>query len=282
MHELSLVDATFLKEKTNLYHLSIQADLSGFSFCVFDNHQQKHIVFRKYILQTHMLIENFLKQTEELFKTDDLLLLPYASSSFMFLSQKSTLIPDSYFDKNQLKSYFEFNHPLDALDEIHYNYIPSVDAYNVFTLHNYIATAFSNQFKGIRFYHQAMPFIEKVLEYSTANQKEVVAIGLYHHFFDIMISSGDKLKLYNTFQYNGPNDVLYFILFICKQFNINPRQLELLLSGELSDLMTYSEAIREYIPGMQYMKSAGSSLADGLTRIKESRYFTLLNLAACE
>ena len=42
--------------------------------------------------------------------------------------------------------------------------------------------------------------------------------------------------------------------------------------------MTYSEAIREYIPGMQYMKSSGSSLADGLTRIKESRYFTLLNL----
>ena len=282
MHELSLVDATFLKEKTNLYHLSIQADLNGFSFCVFDNHQQKHIVFRKYILQTHMLIENFLKQTEELFKADDLLLLPYASSSFMFLSPKSTLIPDSYFDKNQLKSYFEFNHPLDTLDEIHYNYIPSVDAYNVFTLHNYIATAFSNQFKGIRFYHQAMPFIEKVLEYSTANQKEVVAIGLYHHFFDIMISSGDRLKLYNTFQYNGPSDVLYFILFICKQFNINPRQLELLLSGELSDLMTYSEAIREYIPGMQYMKSSGSNLADGLTRIKESRYFTLLNLAACE
>ena len=148
----------------------------------------------------------------------------------MFLSQKSTLIPDSYFDKNLLKSYFEFNHPLDALDEIHYNYIPSVDAYNVFTLHNYIATAISNQFKGVRFYHQAMPFIEKVLEYSTPIRRSC-GHRLYHHFFDIMISSGDRLKFYNTFQYNGPSDVLYFILFICKQFNINPRQLEIIALG---------------------------------------------------
>jgi hypothetical protein len=282
MHELSLVDATFQKERSDLYHLSIQADLSGFSFCLFDNHQNKHVVFRKYILQTNMLIENFLKHTEELFKTDDLLLLPYASSSFMFLSQKSTLIPDSYFDKSLLKSYFEFNHTLGALDEIHYNYIPSVDAYNVFALHTYIATAISNQLKGVRFYHQALPLIEKVLEYSTAKQKQIMAIGLNNQFFDIMVCSGDKLKLYNTFQYNGPTDLLYFILFICKQFNIEPRQLELLLSGELSDLITYSEAIREYIPGMQHIKPVESTLADGLTRIKESKYFTLLNLAACE
>lgn len=282
MHELSLVDTTFHKEKTHLYHLSIQADLNGFSFCLFDNGQKKHVVFRKYVLQTQLLIENFLMQVTALFKNDDLLSLPYASASFMFLSQKSTLIPDSYFDKNLLKSYFEFNQPLDVLDEIHYNYIPSLDAFNIFALHTYIAAEINNHLQGVRFYHQAMPFIEKVLEYSTAKQKQVMAVGLNHHFFDVVLSSGNQLKLYNTFQYNGPSDLLYFILFICKQFTIDPRQLDLLLSGELSDLLTYSEAIREYIPGVQYYRTEASNLAEGLSRIRESRYLALLNLAACE
>ena len=203
MHELSLVDTTFHKEKTHLYHLSIQADLNGFSFCLFDSQQKKHVVFRKYVLQTNLLVENFLKQMESIFNDDDLLSSSYASASFMFLSQKSTLIPDSYFDKNLLKSYFEFNHSLDALDEIHYNYIPSIDAFNVFTLHTYIAAEINSQLKGVRFYHQAMPFIEKVLEYSTAKQKQVMAVGLNNQFFDVILSTGEKLKLYNTFQYNN-------------------------------------------------------------------------------
>jgi len=281
MHELSLVDTTFQKEGTNQYHLSIQADLNGFSFCLYDSRQKKHVVFRKYVLQSNLLIENFLKAMEEIFNTDDLLSSSYASSSFMFLTQKSTLIPDSYFDKNLLKSYFEFNHALDTLDEIHYNYIPAIDAYNVFTLHTYMASEVGNHLKGVKFYHQAFPFIEKMLEYSSSRQKQIMAIGLNNQFFDIMVSQGSKLKLYNTFQYNSQTDLLYFILFICKQFNIEPRQLELLLSGELSDIMTYSEAIREYVPGMQYVKSTGSNMADGLARIKESKFFTLLNLALC-
>ncbi|MBN2764655.1 MAG: DUF3822 family protein [Bacteroidales bacterium] len=282
MHELSLVDTTFQKEKTEQYYLSIQADLNGFSFCLYDNQQKKHVVFRKYVLHTNQLIENFLKKLEDIFKTDDLLSLPYASSDFMFLSQKSTLIPDAYFDKNLLKSYFEFNHTLDALDEIHYNYIPYIDAYNVFTLHNYVATAVSHHIKGIKFYHQALPFIEKTMEYADARQKQIVAVGLNHVFFDILVCNGNKLKLYNTFQYAGPTDLLYFILFICKQCEIDPAQQELLLSGELSEILTYRDAIREYIPGMKDMKGEGIDLSDGLARIKESKYFNLLNLISCE
>lgn len=282
MPELNLVDATFQKERTKQCQLSVQADLNGFSFCIYDNQQKKHVVFRKYIFHTHILIENFLKHLEELFITDDLLLLPYSSSAFMFLSQKSTLIPDSYFDKNALKSYFEFNHLLDALDEIHYNYIPSIDAYNVFTIHNYIATAINSHIKGVGFYHQALPFIEKILAYSANKQKQIMAVNLNNQFFDIMVSAAGKLKLYNTFQYNTQADLLYFILFVCKQFQIEPLRLELILSGELSEMMTYREAIREYIPGMQYIKTTVNNLADGLTRVKESKYFALLNLVHCE
>jgi hypothetical protein len=282
MHELSLIDNTFRKDRTNAFHLSVQADLHGFSFCIFDHQQKKHVVFRKYFLQTHRLIENFIRQLEELLKTDDLLLLPYASSVFLFLSQKSTLIPDNYFDQRVLKSYLEFNHEMDVLDEIHYNYIPSVDAYNVFALHTYIASAINGHFKGVRFFHQAMPFIEKVSEYSDYRQKQIMAVNVNHHFFDVAVSSSGRLKLYNTFQYKGPTDLLYFILYICNQFEIDPLHLELVLSGELSDMMPYRDAIQEYVPGVQTVKTAENNLAEGLAKVKEPNYFTLFNLVHCE
>jgi hypothetical protein len=282
MNELSLIDNTFRKEHTSACHLSIQADLYGFSFCIFDHQQKKHIVFRKYFLETHRLLENFVQRMEELLKTDDLLMLPYASSVFLFLSQKSTLIPDNYFNQNTLRSYLEFNHELDVLDEIHYNYLPSVDAYNVFALHTNIASAISNHFKGVRFFHQAMPFIEKVSEYSDNRQKQIMAVNINHHFIDVAVSSSGRLKLYNTFQYKEPADLLYFILYICNQFEMDPLHLDLTLSGELSDMMSYRDVVREYIPGVQTLKTTDTYLAEGLAKVKESNYLTLFNLIHCE
>jgi hypothetical protein len=282
MHELSLIDNTFRKENTNHYQLSVQADLYGFSYSIFDPQQKKHIVFRKYFLQTNRSVESFLKQLEELLRTDDFLGLPYSSSVFLFLTQQSTLIPDAYFDQHMLKSYLEFNHEMDVLDEIHYNYLPSIDAYNVFAIHTYIASAVSNHFKGIRFYHQAMPLIEKVSELSGNLQKQIMAVNINHHFFDMTLSFSGRLKLYNTFQYKEQTDLLYFILYICNQFAMDPLQLDLFLSGELSDMMSYRDAIREYIPQVQTMKTIENSMADNLTKVKESTYFTLFNLIHCE
>jgi hypothetical protein len=260
----------------------MQADLHGFSFSIFDNQQKKHMVFRKYFLQIGHAQENFLKLMTELLKTDDLLKLPYSSSIFSFLSQKSTLIPDAYFDQHVLKSYLSFNHELNNLDEIHFNYIPSVDAYNVFALHTYIASAISNHFKGVRFIHQAMPLIEKISEESELRQKRIMAVNMNHDFFDLALCSGGMVKLYNTFQYQGPSDLLYFILYICRQFEIDPLQLELNLSGELSEMMSFRDAVKEYVPGMQTLKTDGNNLAEGLAKVKESTYFTLFNLIHCE
>ena len=282
MNELSLIDNSFRKEHTNACHLSVQADMHGVSFCIFDHQQKKHVAFRKYFLQTQRLMDNFVRQLEELLKTDDLLMLPYSSSVFLFLSQKSTLIPDNYFDQRMLKSYLEFNHELDALDEIHYNYLPSVDAYNVFALHTYIASAISHHFMGVRFYHQAMPFIERITDYSDNRQKQIMAVNINHHFFDVAVSSSSRLKLYNTFQYKEPTDLVYFILYICNEFEMDPLTLELVLSGELSDMMSYRDAIREYIPGVQTLKTADNNLSEGLAKVKESNYFTLFNLVHCE
>jgi hypothetical protein len=58
--------------------------------------------------------------------------------------------------------------------------------------------------------------------------------------------------------------------------------MELVLSGELSDMMSYRDAIREYIPGLQTLKTADNSLAEGLAKVRESNYFTLFNLIHCE
>jgi hypothetical protein len=63
---------------------------------------------------------------------------------------------------------------------------------------------------------------------------------------------------------------------------MDPLTLELVLSGELSDMMSYRDAIHEYIPGLQTLKTTDNNLAEGLAKVKESNYFTLFNLIHCE
>jgi hypothetical protein len=281
MHELSLVDDTFRKEGTNHCHLSIQADLNGFSFCIYHTGYQKHLVFRKYRYSSVLVYENAFRHLDEIFSVDDLLSLPYASSGFMLLTQKSTLIPDACYVKTQQESYLEFNHILDSSDNIYHNYLPFIDSHLVFALNRSIALNIETYIQGIRYYHHAFPFLYKILEVHAGKQKQSITVNLNHQFFDLAVTGNGKLKLYNTFQYSSPTDLLYYILFICREFSIEPGKAEVFLSGELCDAMNYYDAIREYLPEVQFLPAGNENLTSALVKIKEHRFLTLFNLVHC-
>lgn len=282
MPDIDLLDISLDSENTQNYFLSIQADLNGFSFCILDIEKKTYLGIRHYDIKDIYSIDDYTDKLLNIFNEDKLLNKLYKSVSFIYLTQKSILIPASFFDKSNLKAYFEFNHNISELDEIHYNFLGEINAYNVFIIPNYIASKIVNRFRNVKFYHQATPFIKSIFEKNANKEKECVYINMNSKFVDIAVAGENRLKLYNTFQFQNETDLLYFVLYIYKQLNLDTQKNKLFISGDQGDKPQYFKALRKYINTVNYLEPFDFLFSRVLAKMNKHKFLNLFNLVSCE
>lgn len=280
--EINLVDQT-LKNYRNKTELSIQVSMSGFSFCIFSTENALIRAFRYYKFTNTALQEDIMNSVDDILCKDELLKLPHTKTRVIFTGRKSTMVPYGFFNNKQLKQLFEFNHPLEDLEEIHYNNIKFSESYLVFALHSYFAGMLSEKFKEIKFFNQATPLLFYANQLTGKDKGNAIIINLNKDFFDIIVLQDNALKFINTFLYVNSVDLLYFILYVCKQLKIDTKKIDFHLTGEESNKTSLTTDLSKYIPRLSKIDSfQGVQLSDNLIKIDASRHFTLLHLAKCE
>ena len=206
MLQFELLDETFDINKTNDLHLSIQASLDGFLFAILEPFSLKYLALKRYQFERLASQDLLFEQIREILSQDALLRQGYHGVSCIQVDSRSTLLPAALFDKNLLKSYFEFNHVLNDLEELRYNFLKQVDAYLVFPIHHEIANLFLKSWVNATFYHQAVPFICEVVHMGSQSGK-----AAHVHFssghFDIAVTREQELLFHNNFIFRSDEDL---------------------------------------------------------------------------
>ncbi len=281
MPDIDLIDISLKGENTRNYHLSIQADLNGFSFCILDIEKKTYLGLRHYEIKDVYSIDDYTDKLVGIFDSDKLLAGSFGSVSFIYLTQKSILIPESFFEKSNLKAYFEFNHSINELDEIHYNFLGEINAFNVFIIPNYIANEVTKRFGGVMLYHQATPFIKSIFEKDNDRESDSVYVNMNNKFIDIAVAGSNRLNLYNTFQFQNETDLLYFVLYIYKQLNLDAHRNKLYISGEHSDKQQYFKTLKKFINTVSYLEPFDFIFCGTLEKLNKHRFVNLFNLVSC-
>ena len=283
MPEQNFVDRSFIKDYSLNYHLSLQADRSGLAFCIRDNVKGNFIVFRTYRFEHVYLTSDLVGQVISVLDRDEILRLPFHSVHFMGYSQQSTLVPAIYYSVGKLADYIDFNVGDSSDGELFRNLIRPLETYNVFTLPRALVSLVTLHFKKVEFSSQTTPFLLNLFIGKKSEKVPVIFVGLNTDFFDIAVKDKDKLLLYNTFQFVNETDLLYYVLFVCKQLSLKMQDIPLVISGELSSRLVYSETLKPYFPALQFDDAmAISPLASGLQPVMTYKYLNLFNLQACE
>jgi len=282
MQNFAFIDETLDINLTQSYFLSIQVNLDGLSFCILDPVREKYIAFSNINFQKDLAIDDFYNALEKYLQKDELLSQNYKHTKLIWLSSKNTLIPNSYFKKENLKKYFEFNQKLDDLDEIHFNELKYIDAYSIFTIPNQIANIFIKQFPKICFYNQQAPFIENnLLKYHSESKK--VFANINSNFIDLSIIEKGKLLLYNNFAYKTEADIIYFVLYVFDQFKLNTQETELILSGFIHKESKLYSKLSEFISHIKFDKPTEDfAFSYTFKKIPQQSFINLFNLHLCE
>jgi hypothetical protein len=282
MPELNFVDRSFNKDHSVNYHLSIQADRNGLAYCIRNGRHKEFIVFRKYRFEHVYLESDLVGQVISVLDRDEILHLPFLEVHFMGYTQQNTLVPASYFSPDHLIDYMDFNAGGASDGELFSNNIRVLDTYSVFSLSRALVSLITLHFKKVEFSSQASPFLWNVSNQSGSLNNTAIYVGLNTDFFDIAVTGNGKLLLYNTFQYVNETDLLYYVLYVCKQLSLKTNDLPLVLSGEMSSRLVYSEMLKQYLPATDRDAAAGlPPISSGLSPALAYKYLNLLNLQAC-
>jgi hypothetical protein len=251
MLQFELLDETFDINKTSTLHLSIQASLDGFLFAVLEPRKLKYLALKHYRFEQVTSADLLFEQIRDILQQDPLLQQTYEGVSCIQVDNRSTLLPAALFDKNHLKSYFEFNHVLNDLDELRYNFLKHVDAYLVFPIYHEIANLYLKSWVNASFYHQATPFISEAI-HTGSNTGKLASIHFSHGHFDVAVTNNQELIFHNNFMFRSEDDLLYFILFVFDKLGLEQESTPLVLSGEVDKFSERPSLLKRYFRNLKF------------------------------
>lgn len=285
MNDFALTDETLNINSTSSYLLAMQAGTDGFYYNILDAGRNKFIA-AKYVEFSFddEYSDDFHEKIVKIIDSDEFLNCKYKSVKFIYNGHKSTIIPTPLFDKENLKTVYNFNHESHDLETLHFNKLKNIDAYNVFSLpYNLVDTVYM-RFANAKLYHQATPLIENgLIRYKTKGTKQRVIVHANHLSFDIIVLNSSGLQLYNNFLYKTPDEFAYFIMYIFDQLKLNPEETELILSGDIHKNSELYKKIKLFVKFHQFEKMSDSYTYSYIFNDIPAGFFVnLINLNRCE
>jgi len=279
MLQFELLDETLDLNQTHKYHLSIQADLDEILFALLDTSSRKYLGLKHYTFSELQTENELYDQMEKLIREDPMLRSSYSSVVCMHPDRRSTFLPAALFNRDHLKSYFEFNHPLKDLDELHYNYIRHIDAYLVFPLYHEIANLCLRSWVNASFYHPVAVLLEELL--GTGNGL-CVNLHFYGKHFDIIVNEAKQLKFHNNFIYRTEEDVLYFILFVFNRLGLDQESIPVYLSGKIDKFSGFPSLLRRYFGKLSFRHPPSEFIyPPAFDKLQQHIYLNLFKVYHC-
>lgn len=254
--------------------LSIQFNLSGFSFCITSKATKETIYFSEYIFEEKQgTPEDLLKKIEIIFKTDLHLQKDFSSVLVIHQNNLFTIVPNQYFVKDKLSEYLNFNIKTLATDYIVFDDLKTIKAKNVYVPYVNINNYLFQNFGEFEFKHHLTLLIDKLIYINKLGEKKVY-INVSKENLDIVVLSSKKLEFSNSFHFETKEDFIYYILFTFEQLKLNVEEIEILFIG---DILLESEIYKityQYIRNVSFLES-NNKIFNQLDKKKHSNYILL-------
>ena len=223
------MDYSFTKEKFNIDSisksiLSIQLSLDGFSLFVTSEkgfQSPDYISFQKSSERTFESLAKSLSQ----FTVFDL--REFYAIRIMVHERYFALVPEEIFDLKDMKSYLSVSHPPRHSSKALSNRISRIDANCVFSLNLDLYDRLKDKFPGADFCHTSLPFCTM----SADQGIDGCFVHLYEKSMELSVVKNQKLVIYNVFEFQSANDILYYVINAYKTAKLDVISHPMLISG---------------------------------------------------
>ncbi|MBL7922852.1 MAG: DUF3822 family protein [Bacteroidia bacterium] len=265
--------------------LLMLAEKSRFMYAILDERRQKAVVLRDY----HLISDHNSEETycpgffQRILEEDELLRSIQASRTVLsFFGPHQSLVPDPLFSKDHVREILELSCSPGKNDELYADAIASAHAHLVYAVPAALLEETGNRFQQNLVFHAASAFIESQLRLNKHETEAKISVLLRNRQFDLVITQGNELKLYNSFEIHSSEDFIYFVLFCMEQLQLNPDSVEVRCYGEIEKVTSHWMLGRKYIRNLIFgEKPEGMELSYGFDRYSPHEFYPLLIQRLC-
>ncbi|HET6243650.1 MAG: DUF3822 family protein [Bacteroidetes bacterium] len=274
----NIVDEAYNASSTLLYHLSIQIGLNEFSYCILDLKNNKFLILKSYQYDKIFNWTQLANAIENTIKTDEMLKSKYKSVSVLLEHNQFTIIPAPLFDNNNQKDYLKFNADFEQNQSFGNDILKSIEAHNVFVIPNVVEKLIFNYFGANKITHHTSALIESFIKSTKNSNEKQLFVNVHVSSFDFVLIEGNKLICCNSFHVHSKEDFIYYLLFACEQFKLNPEKIKLVVSGDIEKSSDKYTDLYKYLRNVSLIgRNNASHHSYKFDEIPEHFYYNLLN-----
>jgi hypothetical protein len=225
--------------------LSIQVSLDGFSFVITPAENQE---IPDYVYIKRIKEHDYSNLTESLSTYTGFDLKEFYAIRIIVHELIFALVPDTFFDLRDMKTYLSLNHPPRIKCKALSNRIVSAGAACVFSMDLGLYELLRKKFPGADFCHTSLPFCKMALK----TISDGCFIQCYEKSIELALVKNQKLVLYNIFGYQNGNDIVYFVLNAYKSFHFDPLIHPLYIAGVLTENSEAVSLAGKYIKDIRF------------------------------
>ncbi|MEO8583642.1 MAG: DUF3822 family protein [Flavitalea sp.] len=261
-------------------NLLVEISGQSFNYILFTKDPYRLILLRQYRLYTTN--DKMVRDILEEIISGDTVLQQYAKRAIVIYNfPEANILPEEYVNE-------QLNTPLNKLffgesdnGFLFNEKVRDWNLQNVYSVPKDIHSLFKEKFTGSSYWH----FYSLLLG---ASKKEVVEkvnyirVVFYHDKFIAAFFIGGQLQLIQTFNYQTPEDVAYYLLLICKQFNQKQQDVSLNISGLIdSQSALYTELFKYFEDLQEDVVPLDMDTNDLLNELPAHYFSPLLKMSVC-
>lgn len=259
----------------NYKKLSIQVSLTGFSFCCFDTLNNTVISFKEVQFETFQKPHKIEELFGEAFKKNPELKETYDEILVIHNNNLSTFVPTALFDEEYLGSYLQYNTKVFESDFFTFDQLKNYQMNAVYIPYVNINNYFIDQIGSFDYKHVNSILVEKILDASKNNDDKKMILNFNTGHFEIIVVQNQKLLLFNSFEYQTPEDFIYYLLFTAEQLNLNPESFQLELLGTIEKGDPFYAIAYKYIRNISFFDVSTLQQKNTFTTAQNLKHYIL-------
>lgn len=204
----------------------------------------------------------------------------YSTVYVMLSHAQFTLCPIHFYNQENLRSILEFNvgsvnNQLVQTDDI------SHDIKLIYAVEEQLKSTLNNIFPNHHLNH-SISISAKLMLNSEELTKESILLAVHANYIEVIVKQEQKLLLANQYATKTDEDILYFVLFILEQYQLNPLLVNVTVTGNIKSDTDLITSLKKYIKNVRLARGHKSLNWQAVSGMPQHFYYTLSNRLFCE
>ena len=269
-------ETSFSKKNTQQYELSILSGMDSLCYYIADA-QRNLLVLRRFIPDPGEPIFNA-------FDSDPLLQRSFARVKIGLAHHRACLVPNRLYRESAKESYISGLVDLSPEDSIMTDELSLVDSMVVYAQDPADLAPIMARYPAASFYHLLTPLLKAYAQVAERYAGHQFFVNCRQHSLQIALFNQGDLLFYNTFEYQTASDFVYYVLLVCKQFDLDPDKMDLYYSGWMVEDSKIYHLLFRYVRNVQPLPPVDLLYqgAQARQQLAFNQYVDLFSLALCK